>query len=205
MLPSLAKARQTTKRIACSGNLHEFGKAVVMYANDQNGNTPASTAAYYFWDYLLAPYLNYDYSKLATNQFSVFHCPGARANTSYSAYRSRGYSINDYLTRPDTYGSKSTANIASCKSPADTVCLTDAAYSANSPDSYEAYTRMSSIGNCSVVNPGFDAYLMDYRHQNCLNVLFIDTHVTLCRRGSLNGYGYVLPVGTRWYNNGTLY
>jgi len=40
LLPALARAKETAKRIACANNLHQLGLSVVMYADDNEGRYP---------------------------------------------------------------------------------------------------------------------------------------------------------------------
>ncbi len=40
LLPALAKAKESGKRIACVNNLHQLGLAVAMYCTDNDGNFP---------------------------------------------------------------------------------------------------------------------------------------------------------------------
>src|SRR5580700_3467784 len=40
LLPSLNRARETANRVKCASNLSQIGKALLMYANDNQGNYP---------------------------------------------------------------------------------------------------------------------------------------------------------------------
>ena len=40
LLPSLSKARKASQEVACQSNLRQFGMAIEMYANANNGNMP---------------------------------------------------------------------------------------------------------------------------------------------------------------------
>src|SRR5436305_13476776 len=42
LLPSLSKARESSKRIACMSNLRQLGQAMVMYTTANKGNFPRS-------------------------------------------------------------------------------------------------------------------------------------------------------------------
>ncbi len=55
LLPSLAKAKETAKRIACTSNLHQMGLANMMYVDDNKGDfSPRSNQQR--WPNLLRPY-----------------------------------------------------------------------------------------------------------------------------------------------------
>ena len=45
LLPALAKAKETAKRIACNNNLRQLGMAMRMYVDDNQGTLPPHTTA----------------------------------------------------------------------------------------------------------------------------------------------------------------
>lgn len=42
LLPSLSRASETARRVACQSNIRQIGLAIVMYADDHHGNMPPS-------------------------------------------------------------------------------------------------------------------------------------------------------------------
>src|SRR5437868_10295925 len=40
LLPSLSRARETANRVKCGSNLRQIGQAMMLYANENNGNYP---------------------------------------------------------------------------------------------------------------------------------------------------------------------
>src|SRR5947199_6893452 len=40
LLPSLSRARETANRVKCGSNLRQLGQAMMLYANENNGNYP---------------------------------------------------------------------------------------------------------------------------------------------------------------------
>ena len=40
LLPSLSRARETANRVKCASNLRQIGQAMLLYANENNGNYP---------------------------------------------------------------------------------------------------------------------------------------------------------------------
>src|SRR5947209_5405237 len=40
LLPSLSRARETANRVKCGSNLRQIGQAMLLYANENNGNYP---------------------------------------------------------------------------------------------------------------------------------------------------------------------
>ncbi|HUO10933.1 MAG TPA: prepilin-type N-terminal cleavage/methylation domain-containing protein [Phycisphaerae bacterium] len=54
LLPSLGKARETAKRVACGSNLRQLGIAFIMYTNENNGSFPysAKNTAHQYSDWI---------------------------------------------------------------------------------------------------------------------------------------------------------
>jgi len=59
LLPSLGKARDTARRIACAGNFKQIGVAFECYASDYRGYCPPANAKYSFM--LGSAYIQYDW------------------------------------------------------------------------------------------------------------------------------------------------
>jgi prepilin-type N-terminal cleavage/methylation domain-containing protein len=60
LLPALAKAKESAKRIQCVNGIRQLGMSVMMYADDNEGYYPergvSSTSTSNFWPLLLQPY-----------------------------------------------------------------------------------------------------------------------------------------------------
>lgn len=106
LLPSLAKAKDMSKRSACSGNMRQLGLGFTMYASDWNDELPpwvSGTDTANSWPFLVGNYLNYRHSGPRKDWGpSVFHCPSGIpcTATTTGAYAtnfpgcSRGYLMN---------------------------------------------------------------------------------------------------------------
>ena len=96
LLPVLNKAKEAGKSIACIGNLKQLGLAMLSYTDDNKGTFPdyGSNFEYTCWDWKIADYLNYSYSKGP----AVYHCPsGIPVVSPWTFNQSRGYSMNYYV------------------------------------------------------------------------------------------------------------
>ena len=57
LLPALARAKESAKRISCVNNLKQLGLSVTMYADDNEGNyPPRAGGASNYWPIALQPY-----------------------------------------------------------------------------------------------------------------------------------------------------
>jgi prepilin-type N-terminal cleavage/methylation domain-containing protein len=83
LLPSLNKARESAKAIACASNLRQLANAVQLYMNDNKGVLPIgclalnTSGANVVWDTLLTKYVGKECTNPYVNNTppAVFKCP----------------------------------------------------------------------------------------------------------------------------------
>jgi prepilin-type N-terminal cleavage/methylation domain-containing protein/prepilin-type processing-associated H-X9-DG protein len=114
LLPALARAKSSARRVNCVSNLHQIGVALRLYVDDfqkyplyQARRIPGEPARNVFWDFKLLPYLH-------DNQ-ELFLCPGnlARHNDvttnwspqvpGFSTAPNQSYGYNAYGASSSTY------------------------------------------------------------------------------------------------------
>ncbi|MDD5598778.1 MAG: type II secretion system protein [Victivallaceae bacterium] len=199
LMPVLAKARDSGKKAGCLNNLKQFGMTNNMYVSDNQGCLPFSRINNHLWDYLLMGYVYYDKNNCnKRTDFSIFHCPAGIPNKSYSNYTARGYGYNQVITYDTTYSEMS--KLSRIKKPAITVLMTDWANGGT-----EGFTLGGTTNGMFVSYKNGNQYI-SYRHFNQTNILFADFHVKSSGRGFFSAsYGGWIPLGTQWYNTGTIY
>lgn len=104
LLPSLSKARDTAKRISCTGNQKQIGIAFDAYSTDFNGYAPATNTnnwdiingtwqlidwIYFLWPYSVGTYSNhpYSYTDLSFKK-TVFFCNSYPVRTNFADIKS---------------------------------------------------------------------------------------------------------------------
>lgn len=99
LLPSLNKAKQTAKRIACMNQTKQIGIGLQSYSQDYEGRIPPMVTVgdrNYMWDELLEGYVNEPPRISWTERVkdSIYRCPSTRMSNGISAvYNSYGISI----------------------------------------------------------------------------------------------------------------
>jgi prepilin-type N-terminal cleavage/methylation domain-containing protein len=76
LLPVLARAKEKAKRVKCASNLHEYGVACLIYANDNNDKLPRMVNGYWPWD------VSVETADLLTQsgvQRGILYCPSFSA------------------------------------------------------------------------------------------------------------------------------
>jgi len=207
LLPGLRTAKEQAKKMACSGNLKQFGLANFSYAQDNNDWPPISYTNGQLWDYQLMPYINYPQTTAEADNksgYSIFHCPSALPNPSYKAYRSCGLAYNKYLCCGHSNYISYWTRLSRIETPSKTLLIVDMGY--GSPE--HEFITFQGPNNIPWVADLASQYIkyISYRHLNKTNVLFVDGHAQTCAKGIYDSAneGWV-PQGTKWYNGGTEY
>jgi prepilin-type processing-associated H-X9-DG protein/prepilin-type N-terminal cleavage/methylation domain-containing protein len=169
LLPGLKKARETTKKIACTSNLTQIGKSMHMYANDYDGWPPewvrnTATSGYYsYWQHRLGPYLGV---RIFDGQFykgSAFLCP-SRIGTSTTGMTVECYDPHSHFYSsygPNYFKTTPYKPLASTKSPTQTMFACDVVGRGRSAYPYDDITHE--------LNP-------DPIHSQGTNIAYFDGH-----------------------------
>jgi len=122
LLPTLAKAKESGKRASCLSNLHQMGLAVLVYADDNEGNVPRGNDP--LWWQVLTPTLGVrkatDFSKV-----KIFTCPSFPDKRQLVCYVVNAWTFispADPVRGMETTGLQ---KINKIKRPTDTVYLAD--------------------------------------------------------------------------------
>jgi len=174
LMPALSKAREQSRRIACSNNLSQLGKAFLFYANDNIDYLPAyrdSCTPERAWyggspsNGLIAEYLGKNEASISISYSGIYNgkmrhdrfaCP-SEPGSDTSAY-TYGYNarIFNYSSRKLTNFQKASQLSLLNETKSAALCMN--------------YTTNESY------------YPFNFRHSNGANVLFCDFHVEWRKR-----------------------
>lgn len=185
LLPSITKAKDLAKSIACASNLKQLALATQMYVDDNDESFPNNRhGSYVLWMSLLSPYMGEKWSLVYEGLEStdtVFFCPvadPAKHNIGGTPWYPRNvfisYGINGYLTYDSVYTTWQVfQKISQVRSSSDCALFQDLV-----------------AGNVGIF-PVFYFWdwdpitRYDYPHLDSRNVAYVDGHVSL--------YGCPLP------------
>lgn len=159
LLPALAKAKSSGKRVACVSNLHQIGIATQIYADETEFFPPiySHTDTTIRWMDLLKPYI----SKTS----GVFLCPSdmKRIAVTQDTNMFLSYGINTFNFGGDSYCFWYGVKAANVRRPTGTIIFADC-----TPGKY--YCGSGSVFTNPVVN-------VDYRHpKNGFVAAYCDGH-----------------------------
>jgi prepilin-type N-terminal cleavage/methylation domain-containing protein/prepilin-type processing-associated H-X9-DG protein len=203
LLPALSKAQAAARSTACRNNLSTYGKALVMYCDDNEEAFPP------YFNCLVNPWLNPEYfdsyrcllglykramlgiymdcggDQENAQQLGSIDSKGKRwpytcpANSSTGTKVHYTYLYNDRIEYTFRYTMKTAMKIFVIKSPATTSFIMDGAGDTNNSD-------------------GTDVSKLGYIHSNKINVLFVDSHVE-SRSQANTGNVFSSGIGYFWY------
>ncbi len=139
LLPALGRAKEAGKRTSCLSNLHQMGIALLMYADDNNGQIPRGNHP--IWWQLLTPNLG----GRSTNDYRrvrIYTCPSYPDKRQLICYVVNAWRFSSPL---DTTGSEhlGTSQLSRFQRPSDTIYLADNEHGAWRP----IITELGNIGS----------------------------------------------------------
>jgi len=193
LLPALSRAKESGKQISCKNKMKQLSLCVEMYSNDHNGYLPCGYGDYGAVnrndaEVKLMPYLENRVSNsgdaIITEPY--FHCPSASGCSYAPANPERwlGYSMNAYIVRyhntEKVSGHRAISKAVHVEYPTKLLLIVDGGNPNNTGDLNEWVTY--SIGGW-MTSPDYDTVNhLAQRHNNGLNILFIDGHVSWYHR-----------------------
>lgn len=204
LLPALSGVRERGVNADCVSNLRQISVAVLLYANDHQGQYPPNRTNRLFWDdkYTagvhwqdqLEPYLpGYTYKEKSVSTRSYrdaapFWCPADLKRKevhpwqSYGVNRERGGGPDDPAAfKPENL------RIAAEPNPAQCLYLAEATRGDLSTSNISAKAWPFGKNSLEVIPDGATQVRIDFRHSGRANVLFVDGHVTAFTPEQLHG------------------
>jgi prepilin-type N-terminal cleavage/methylation domain-containing protein len=173
LLPTLGKVRERGRQSVCSGNLKQIGLAVSMYAGDWNEYFPGAISGNCKFINNLEPYTGIPY--VSNTSPKIYFCPSDKYREDFTAdptYRLYSYGQN-YYCRWDYIGCKM-ARIPGVRKPSGIFYLLDGKMT----DSGSEAQPLTFSGNTWPFNSGSGSGSgVDFRHNNLVEILFVDTHI----------------------------
>ncbi len=220
LLPSLNKAREASRRVACASNLRQIGLATLMYADSHKGALPpavdTAVSSTYRWARLIQPFFRHgtDYGLVAGAEDAAnnpyFRCPSDPVDIPFnssgvpladSSRCSYGWNRQVAVDGPDeaTEGDNKTANVKTYKITA----IREASRTVLAADNWHRENNVRYAARTMGVEASevSDARGHGWHGKSAgVNMLFLDGHVTMARRDDLKlpsfpdgQYKYYMP------------
>ncbi len=202
LLPSLARAREAANTVKCSSGLRQIGLALLMYTNDNKGfcmpfvdwgySTPNNESNFNnWWQYRLDPYVKVVRPvEQQNNNTTVYTCPSHALADISPNHLGKSYAMTRYAGKirqlngafVEAADYKLPGPIARIKNASEKIWMADANRnldkdpSNGSDDPYGDNSYQWMVLEPDFNKP-FNYNVIDYRHNNRANILFVDGHV----------------------------
>ena len=191
LFPVFAKAREKARQTSCASNLKQIGLAVVQYAQDYdetivfsvavvnagyNGGHSVCGAVRGHWTGAMEPYVK---------STAVYVCPSGKKPSMCCDPTVRSYDMNAAVA-----GLCTAYNMAQMAVPAQTILIADSNYNrAFGPSGNLNWDGSDSkgyvAGNSARPTPHSPVGFLAYRHNDGINIAFLDGHVKWMKSGTL--------------------
>lgn len=189
LFPVFAKAREKARQASCQSQMKQMGIALNMYSQDYDELfTPYATLGGH-WQVLLDPYMK---------NIQLFFCPSADVRRFISrkvCYR--GWGVNGYVRfrtryalnygggayKSPRWAAPAGRSLARIEDPAGTFAVIEAKCNRACPPGWpKDWTR-------------FDGHWLNKRHNDGINVLYVDGHVKFLTWQTMQRWRYGTPLG----------
>lgn len=211
--PGLKMLRVKSAAAACMSNLRQLGPVFHSFAAEHNGEFPViagkngGTEAEKDgkdaqWDMQLLPYLEMPQNKTKMPlKKSVYFCPASEGHPSYDnkAVTLLSYAYNGELAKRETNPTAYPGIRLATAANASSVLLLVDSQNLGTSTGISYVPKVGQDSGSTIITGSTRASSLAPRHNQHMNILFIDGHVSPRRRLS-NGF----PEDIRWLPTGTL-
>jgi len=196
LLPAVGKATEMARKVACTNNLKQQSIAVTMYTHANDNAVPPQSQNWPVYNHVYWPHELQD--AMGDDSWEVFQCPsGAEEMVEHTRWPSERLGPMNYAyanfcgwLEPGQYGYPADPRCAMVRSanvskPPEAGLITDGRCRTSSA----SWFTIRWFFPYSAVRPTW----VDYRHDESLNVLYLDSHVDSIP------YSHTWPIGYPYF------
>jgi prepilin-type processing-associated H-X9-DG protein/prepilin-type N-terminal cleavage/methylation domain-containing protein len=184
LLPALNKARDKAKAIACMNNLKQIGTGVALYQADYDGYFPGRCDQGTTFYSNLEPYLNVPQSTVRNKQ-TIYTCPDDKQRITFGDFFHGSYGQNYYMRWDDPTKSTQMWRPATIKPVSQYIYFMDSRYLTSNRN----WPLVVNVNTYPFNSSSDSEKGGDFRHNNRMNTLMGDGHVTNFTLGEVLGTG----------------
>jgi prepilin-type N-terminal cleavage/methylation domain-containing protein/prepilin-type processing-associated H-X9-DG protein len=187
LLPALNKARDKAKAIACVNNLKQIGTGVALYQADYEGFFPGKCNQSTTFYNNLAPYLNLINDSTLRKKQTIYTCPDDKQRIAFGDYLNGSYAQNYYMRWDNCLDGVGAIpqmwRPSTIRSASQYIYLMDGRYLTSDRN----WPLLTGPNQWPFKSSATDQQGGDFRHNNRMNTLMGDLHVTNFSLGATLG------------------